>query len=274
MTKPSATPPRELLIMEPGDSDLQESGPYYWYTIEIKPGLDPNDKIKKWKDKGFIHVIEHSALIEAKKQTEWFSEELRYYKNEFESCAHSRTSFTTDLQEQYRKIEGLEFDNRKAASNADVLLNKINELEKERDNLKWEYDNVCKFANDNEERIEGLEAELAITKSRLNDYSIDCPMCGQVGKKEIKSNSRITVCPDCDHEWMTGRDCDEFKNKEIKSLRERVEVCKGALKSLANEAKGFLSMANPADHGNTNIAVLQHWIDNARAALAKLEVAE
>lgn len=44
-----------------------------------------------------------------------------------------------------------------------------------------------------------------------------------------------------------------------------------ALQSLANEASGFLAMAHRTTHGNTNIAVLQHHIDNARAALAQAE---
>lgn len=39
------------------------------------------------------------------------------------------------------------------------------------------------------------------------------------------------------------------------------------LNSLANESQGFLSMANKHDHGNTNMSVLKHWIDNAREAL-------
>lgn len=40
-----------------------------------------------------------------------------------------------------------------------------------------------------------------------------------------------------------------------------------ALESLTNEASGFLSMADPANHGNTNIAVLRERIEQARAAL-------
>jgi len=57
-------------------------------------------------------------------------------------------------------------------------------------------------------------------------------------------------------------------------LRKRVEKLEYALKSLANEATGFKSMANVADHGNTNMSVLQHWIDNARSTLADDKASE
>jgi hypothetical protein len=44
-----------------------------------------------------------------------------------------------------------------------------------------------------------------------------------------------------------------------------------ALRQLSNEAAGFLSMADPFAHGNTNIAVLSERISEARAAIAKTE---
>ncbi len=47
-----------------------------------------------------------------------------------------------------------------------------------------------------------------------------------------------------------------------------IEELMDAANKLANEASGFLSMANRNDHGTTNMQVLQHWIDNARQALA------
>lgn len=40
-----------------------------------------------------------------------------------------------------------------------------------------------------------------------------------------------------------------------------------ALASLTNEASGFVVFADPATHGNTNIAVLRERIEQARAAL-------
>ena len=43
-----------------------------------------------------------------------------------------------------------------------------------------------------------------------------------------------------------------------------------ALRSLANESAGFLSMADRLTHGNTNMAVMQAKIDAARAVLAKV----
>lgn len=42
-----------------------------------------------------------------------------------------------------------------------------------------------------------------------------------------------------------------------------------ALESLANEASGFLHMADPSNHGHTNMACLGRRIEEARAALEK-----
>jgi hypothetical protein len=44
-----------------------------------------------------------------------------------------------------------------------------------------------------------------------------------------------------------------------------------ALKSLANEATGFLAMADPTAHGQTNLKCLDRRIEAARAAIAKAE---
>jgi len=42
-----------------------------------------------------------------------------------------------------------------------------------------------------------------------------------------------------------------------------------ALRSLTNEAAGFVSFADPATHGHTNIAVLKYHIQRAQNVLAK-----
>ncbi len=44
-----------------------------------------------------------------------------------------------------------------------------------------------------------------------------------------------------------------------------------ALKALANEATGFLAMADPTAHGQTNLRCLDRRIDEARKALALAE---
>jgi hypothetical protein len=44
-----------------------------------------------------------------------------------------------------------------------------------------------------------------------------------------------------------------------------------ALKSLVNEATGFLAMADPNAHGQTNLNCLDLRIEAARAAIAKAE---
>jgi hypothetical protein len=44
-----------------------------------------------------------------------------------------------------------------------------------------------------------------------------------------------------------------------------------ALRSLANEAHGFLSMADEMTHGRTNMACLRNRIDAARDLLAQID---
>jgi|SRR6266571_6408483 len=44
-----------------------------------------------------------------------------------------------------------------------------------------------------------------------------------------------------------------------------------ALRSLANEARGFVAFAEREAHGNTNIAVLRDRINHAETAIAKAE---
>ena len=44
-----------------------------------------------------------------------------------------------------------------------------------------------------------------------------------------------------------------------------------ALTKLANEAQGFLAMADRDIHGHTNFSVLQERIDRARQAIAQAE---
>jgi hypothetical protein len=54
----------------------------------------------------------------------------------------------------------------------------------------------------------------------------------------------------------------------------RVEVLQKALGNLANEAAGFLSQADPSNHGNTNMNVLRLRIDEAKAALLSVSEGE
>ena len=46
------------------------------------------------------------------------------------------------------------------------LTARADQLERERDHWKWEYENLCKFANDYEARAEKAEADLAVTLKR------------------------------------------------------------------------------------------------------------
>lgn len=63
--------------------------------------------------------------------------------------------------------------------------------------------------------------------------------------------------------------------KDYRSLLIRLETYEKALSNLANEAQGFHSLANVADHGHTNMQCLALRIKEARAALGeKNEVTE
>jgi hypothetical protein len=59
--------------------------------------------------------------------------------------------------------------------------------------------------------------------------------------------------------------------EENAALRAELLDLVTALWKLANEATGFLSMANRESHGTTNMRVLQMRIDEARAVIAKAE---
>lgn len=52
--------------------------------------------------------------------------------------------------------------------------------------------------------------------------------------------------------------------------RQLWEMARDALGRLCNEANGFLGMADPDQHGRTNMAVLKLRIDNGREAIAAL----
>lgn len=66
---------------------------------------------------------------------------------------------------------------------------------------------------------------------------------------------------------------DDLK-KEYDALKSSNERLGEALKNLANEAAGFLSMADPTNHGNTNMHVLAVRIDEAKALLTSTTVKE
>lgn len=57
-----------------------------------------------------------------------------------------------------------------------------------------------------------------------------------------------------------------------KAQAERDELL-AALRSLTNEAKGFISMADSNSHGVTNVRVFQLRIDESTALLKRFEVA-
>jgi hypothetical protein len=63
----------------------------------------------------------------------------------------------------------------------------------------------------------------------------------------------------------------DYVNVEDANLIAAAPELLEALQSLANEAVGFLAMADPTAHGQTNLNCFQRRIDQARAAIAKAE---
>lgn len=57
----------------------------------------------------------------------------------------------------------------------------------------------------------------------------------------------------------------------LEKERQKVKGLVEALRSLTNEASGFLSQANPYDHGHTNMEVMRLRIQKAREALKGLK---
>ncbi len=74
-----------------------------------------------------------------------------------------------------------------------------------------------------------------------------------------------------EREWMDIANRNALERERFAGLaRELLEM----LRRLANEANGFLSMADPETHGYTNTAILRQQIGAARALIAKAEGAE
>jgi hypothetical protein len=81
-------------------------------------------------------------------------------------------------------------------------------------------------------------------------------------KEILKHISSFGASYRTDMEWL------------ISTLEQELRLSQGlreAMKSLRNESKGFLSMANPHDHGHTNIECLRNRINQAEEALAAYE---
>lgn len=92
-----------------------------------------------------IEVVEIAALISAQ-------EELRYYKNEFESCAQSRIHFNDDLKIQYDKIARLENLLQDSVALLKTRDETIDRLEKENGELKRRIDEITKSAFEREDK--------------------------------------------------------------------------------------------------------------------------
>jgi hypothetical protein len=115
--------------------------------------------------------------------------------------------------------------------------------------------------------------------------SNECPFWCKHCKRDIRPDSN----PRCECEIVCGFGCREVctghiarkKDPTVAELQAQLAAKDAviaemvvALRSLANEASGFRSMADWTVHGHTNIAVLGLRIDEARAALAAAALPE
>lgn len=76
------------------------------------------------------------------------------------------------------------------------------------------------------------------------------------------------IGPVAELKYLIAREDEQWANARLIAAAPDLYA---ALSRLANEASGFLSMADEQTHGHTNIAVLRQRIDEARAVLAKAE---
>lgn len=118
----------------------------------------------------------------------------------------------------------------------------------ERDALRDERDKWKTAHTEAEQAFEQIiseqRAELARTKAERDAY-----------RKAKQEN---------DDRFMCERDDALAELARVKADNKELE---GALRSLKNEASGFVSMAEPATHGHTNIAVLRRKIEDANEVL-------
>jgi hypothetical protein len=92
-----------------------------------------------------------------------------------------------------------------------------------------------------------------------------CAEDAEIIAREMEPERR--AMPDKEIVRRLNEEVAELRQDCIRLAEERREMLE-ALRKLANEARGFLGMANPDDHGVTNMRVLQERIEMADAAIA------
>lgn len=110
--------------------------------------------------------------------------------------------------------------------------------------------------------IDALRQVLPAPSAAAAEPLYPCDDCG-AHRTKAQGGTIFTVCDEC---W------DKHYKQVTASPAAPVEPLREALRKLANEASGFLSMADEGTHGHTNMAVLRQRISEAYAALNPVAV--
>lgn len=131
--------------------------------------------------------------------------------------------------------------------------------------IKEHVDGNCPHCDPAGYRIRELEREREQLRSQLNQCIADFK---KVNKASIDTHIELNQVK-AERDELRGELVRECRLHE--SLTEKLKLATEALRSLKNEATGFISMADPANHGYTNINCLQNRIDGAEKALKAIE---
>lgn len=122
------------------------------------------------------------------------------------------------------------------------LLAGLAQVTAERDDWKWEYDNVCKFANSYEEKLvyaQASNALLRIVLERIKGHSICCFPNDEHGVREALSSDSgellAALRGAMDALQLGGRELTDAKSGFVCETRERMDVAHAVLEKAMGE---------------------------------------
>ncbi|RPH38328.1 hypothetical protein EHM92_00155 [bacterium] len=160
-----------------------------------------------------------------------------------------------------------------ASEHGETLEKELAEARKEYENMKGIYGECRAIVDEQNLVVKQKSDESKRLKLQIGDLQGNLKYMTSIANQhrdELSTLKHTIVAT------IGGVDYEGFPTSEINYLQ-RLRILlereaelgkyKDALNKLMCEAKGFISMADPDDHGNTNIAVMNHWIDNAEKLL-------